>query len=70
LKATEVEIGDFISDDLGELFKKEKRLLSKFEDYCRQHNKSVELRYYIAADDLFILKIKLKNGNNGEIKNC
>jgi hypothetical protein len=70
LKATEVEVGDFISNDLGELFKKEKRLLLQFEDYCRQHNKSIQLQYYIAADDLFILKIKLKNGNNGEIKNC
>jgi hypothetical protein len=70
LKATEVEVGDFISNDLGELFKKEKRLLLQFEDYCRQHNKSIQLRYYVAADDLFILKIKLKNGNNGEIKDC
>ena len=70
MKATEVEVGDFISNDLGELFKKEKRLLLQFEDYCRQHNKSIQLRYYVAADDLFILKIKLKNGNNGEIKDC
>ena len=65
-----MEIGDFISDDLGELFKKEKRLLLQFKDYCRQHNKSMELQYYIAADDLFILKIDVTNGNNGEIKNC
>lgn len=65
-------LGELISSNLIELFNREKVIKRRFKFFCRDHNKKFVVQY--AIDDsnppLFTLKIKLENGNNGEIKDC
>lgn len=67
-----MEIGELRSNSLDELFIREKALVEKFNSYCRQHSKNLEVEYFIsttAGAALFTLKFKIhnNNGNNGEI---
>jgi hypothetical protein len=65
-------IGEFRSSDLGELFKRERRLRESYEVYCRQHSKNINFKYCTLANALFQLEIFINknrdNGDNGEIK--
>lgn len=66
-----MEIGELKSKSLEELFIREKALVEKFNSYCRQHSKNLEIDYLIstsAGEALFTLKFKINNnnGNNGE----
>lgn len=66
-----MEIGELKSKSLEELFTREKALVEKFNSYCRQHSKNLEIDYLIstsAGEALFTLKFKINNnnGNNGE----
>ena len=66
-----MEIGELRSNSLEELFKREKALVKKFNNYCRQHSKNLEVEYLISANTgvaLFTLQFKINNtnGNNGE----
>lgn len=66
-----MEIGELKSKSLEQLFIREKALVEKFNSYCRQHDKNLEIEYLISSTDtgvtLFILKFKINNnGNNGE----
>jgi hypothetical protein len=65
-----MKVGEFISDDLDILFKKEQRFANQFEYYCKEHNKIFSTQICLTAANpvLFILQIIIKNGNNGEIK--
>ena len=67
-----MKIGEFISDNLEKLFNREERLLEQYKLYCRQHNKELDITYFLAARNLFILEIYIndKYGNNGEIESC
>lgn len=68
-----MEIGELRSKSLEDLFIREKALVEKFNNYCRQHSKNLEVEYFISASitgaALFTLKFKIhnNNGNNGEI---
>lgn len=67
-----MEIGELKSKSLEELFIREKALVEKFNNYCRQHSKDLEVEYLISTNAgaaLFTLKFKIhnNNGNNGEI---
>lgn len=66
-----MEIGELKSNSLEELFAREKALVEKFNSYCRQHSKNLEIEYVLSASTrapLFTLKFKINNnnGNNGE----
>jgi hypothetical protein len=66
-----MEIGELRSNSLEELFKREEALVDKFNNYCRQHSKNLEVEYSISATAtgaaLFTLHFKINNnGNNGE----
>lgn len=67
-----MEIGELRSNSLEELFKREEALVDKFNNYCRQHSKNLEVEYSISTTAtgaaLFILHFKINNnnGNNGE----
>jgi hypothetical protein len=71
--ATEDKIGEFISEDLGKLFRREQGLANSFKSYCAKHNKIFETSICMSASDpvLFTLQIRIKNkdnnDNNGEI---
>lgn len=71
--ATEGKIGEFISEDLGKLFRREQGLANSFKGYCKLHSKIFETSICISASDpvLFTLQIRIKNrdnnDNNGEI---
>lgn len=67
-----MEIGEFTSRDFGELFNKEQDLRRKFIHYCSRFNKTLEFTYLITTADpvLFVLKLKIENGNNGEVNDC
>jgi hypothetical protein len=67
-----MEIGELRSNSLEELFKREEALVDKFNNYCRQHSKNLEVEYFISTSTtgaaLFTLQFKINNnGNNGEI---
>ena len=68
--ATEVKIGEFISEDLFKLFRREQDLANSFKDYCATHNKVFKTNICITATDpvLFTLQIILENESNGEFK--
>ncbi len=67
-----MEIGELRSTSLEELFKREEALVEKFNNYCRQHSKNLEVEYSISTSTtgaaLFTLQFKINNnnGNNGE----
>ena len=63
-------VGEFMSEDIGELFTREQRIRTQYVKFCEQHSKILKTRYLITADSLFILEIIIlnKNGNNGETK--
>lgn len=65
-----MEIGELKSNSLEELFIREKALVKKFNSYCRQHSKNLQVEYLISTTTgaaLFTLKFKINNnGNNGE----
>jgi len=67
-----MEIGELRSTSLEELFKREEALVDKFNNYCRQHSKNLEVEYSISTTTtgaaLFTLHFKINNnnGNNGE----
>jgi hypothetical protein len=66
-----MEIGELRSNSLEELFKREEALVDKFNSYCRQHSKNLEVEYLISTtttgEALFTLHFKINNnGNNGE----
>jgi hypothetical protein len=63
-------VGEFISENIGELFTREQRIRTDYIKFCMEHDKILETRYLISANSLFILEIIIlnKNGNNGEIK--
>ena len=67
-----MEIGELRSHSLEELFIREKALVKKFNSYCRQHSKNLEVEYFISTSitgaALFTLKFKIDNNNenNGE----
>jgi hypothetical protein len=67
-----VKVGEFISDSFEKLIKKEQDLTKQFYNYCKKHNRKFETRFCIRTADpvLFVLEIIIKDGNNGEIKNC
>jgi hypothetical protein len=64
-------LGELVSRNLLELFNREQGIKKNFQIYCRDYNKKFSVEYAIDSSNppVFILKIKLKNGNNGEIKN-
>jgi hypothetical protein len=64
-----MKIGEFISEDLFRLFKREQDLANSFKDYCVTHNKTFETSICITASDpvLFTLEIIIKDENNREI---
>jgi hypothetical protein len=65
-----MKIGEFTSEDLGKLFRREQELAKSFDVYCNSHNKTFETGFCITASGpvLFTLQININdNGNNGEI---
>ena len=64
-------LGELISRDLLELFKREKSIKKSFKSFCKDYNKRFLVEYLIdsSTPPVLTLKIKLENGNNGEIKN-
>lgn len=65
-----MKIGEFTSEDLGKLFRREQELAKSFNVYCNSHNKIFETSLCITASGpvLFTLQININdNGNNGEI---
>jgi hypothetical protein len=65
-----VKIGEFTSEDLGKLFRREQDLAKSFRVYCESHNKTLETTFCIAASGpvLFTLQINIiNNGDNGEV---
>ena len=71
--ATEGRIGEFISEDLEKLFRREQGLVNSFKNYCERHHKILKTFIYVSVSDpvLFTLQITIKNkdnnDNNGEI---
>ena len=65
-------VGDFISEEIGELFIKEHRIMLQYIKYCKEHNKKLETRYCVLTGPLFLLQIIIldNNDNNGQIKDC
>lgn len=63
-------VGEFIAEEIGELFKREHRIRLQYTKFCKEHEKILETRYCVNPDSLFVLQIIIlnKNGNNGEIK--
>jgi hypothetical protein len=64
-----MKIGEFISEDLFKLFKREQGLANSFKDYCVSHNKTFETSICITASDpvLFILEIIIKDEDSRKI---
>jgi len=64
-----MKIGEFISEDLIKLFKREQDLANSFKNYCLTHNKIFETNICVTASDpvLFTLQIILKNEDSRKI---
>lgn len=64
-------VGDFISEEIGELFIKEHRIMQQFVKYCKEHNKRLETKYCVMAGPMFLLQIIiLDNDNDRQTKDC
>ena len=65
-------VGDFISEEIGELFTKEQRIKAQYIEYCALHRKKLDTRYCLLPGPLFLLQIIIlnKDDDNGEIKSC
>lgn len=63
-------VGEFISENIGELFNREQKIRTQYIKFCKEHNKILKTRYSVDSGPLFVLEIIIlnKDGNNGEIK--
>lgn len=60
-----MEIGNIITENLGELFIREQDLIKECKPYLIKHNKSLTTDFYITTADpaLFTLKINIYDNN-------
>ncbi len=64
-------VGDFISEEIGDLFIKEHRIMLQYIKYCKEHDKKLETRYCVLPGPMFLLQIIiLNNDDNRQIKDC
>lgn len=63
-------VGEFISEEIGELFNREQRIVDQYKKYCCEHEKVLDNRYTIRPDSLFALEIIIKDDNDRQIENC
>jgi hypothetical protein len=63
-----VEIGEFISEELDELFIKSWKLERDFDFYCYRNKKRLEFEFWTAADGTYILKVKIEDENIRKIE--
>jgi hypothetical protein len=53
-----MEIGEFESEDLTELLDRSQKLERRFEGFCRQHNKKLELLFLTSrTTETYYLKV-------------
>jgi hypothetical protein len=65
-----VIVGEFISDEIGELFNREQRIVDQYKKYCWEHGKVLDNRYSLRPDSLFALEIIIKDDDDRQVKSC
>jgi hypothetical protein len=50
-------IGEFKSEEIGELFKKEHRIRVQYTKFCKEHDRVLKTKYCVSPNSMFVLKI-------------